>query len=322
MKEIKLNKYANYQESFNINNIFGSKDRNLKVISSFYGVRISLTPTTLFIETEDEELVLKIEGLIGLLFEISNTGTQLSTRDIAYILRSYEELDPEDIYNFYVSKKEEIVRTYLGKPIYPKTISQVKLLEELNKNEIVITYGVAGVGKTFIALCDAIKEFKAGHYKKIILSRPVVEAGESLGYLPGDLKEKIDPYLIPLYDVLYDVMGKKTATSLIEEGVIEIAPLAYMRGRTLESAYVILDEAQNATISQIKLFLTRLGFNSKMVLTGDITQIDLINPTKSGLKYAIDRLDGIDQIKIFKFTIKDVVRNPLVEKIIMRLSDD
>ncbi len=322
MREIKLDKYPNYSESFNINNIFGAKDRNLKVISSFYGIKASLTPSSLFIETDDAELSDKIENLLDLLFEISNSGVVLTTRDIVYILRSFDEVDKDSIYNFYVSKREEIVRTYLGKPIYPKTISQVKLLEELNKNEIIITYGVAGVGKTFIALCDAIKEFKAGHYKKIILSRPVVEAGESLGYLPGDLKEKIDPYLVPLYDVLYDVMGKKTATSLIEEGVIEIAPLAYMRGRTLESSYVILDEAQNATISQIKLFLTRLGFNSKMVITGDITQIDLINPNKSGLKYAIDRLDGIEQIKIFPFTLRDVVRNPLVEKIIMRLSDD
>lgn len=318
MKEFSLP----YSDSYNLNNVFGTQDRNLKILSSFFNVKIKSSHNVLVINTEDEESFSKVSDTFKALFDISSKGISLSERDVIYIARSLEELPYEDILEFYTSKKEEITRTYLGKQIFPKTRMQVKLLDALKKGDIIIAYGVAGVGKTFVALCDAIKEFKAGHYKKIILSRPVVEAGESLGYLPGDLKEKIDPYLIPLYDVLYEVLGKRTTDQLIEDGAIEIAPLAYMRGRTLEGAYVILDEAQNATKSQIKLFLTRLGFSSKMVLTGDITQIDLIKPETSGLKYAICNLDGIDRIKIVEFDIKDVVRNPLVEKIIERFSND
>ena len=184
--------------------------------------------------------------------------------------------------------------------------------------ELFFSIGAAGTGKTYLAVCYAVSELKKGNIEKIILTRPAVEAGESLGFLPGDLKEKVDPYLRPLYDALYDMLGVENVTSLIEKQIIEIAPLAYMRGRTLENAFIILDEAQNATIDQLKMFLTRLGFNSKMIVTGDISQVDLPNSKKSGLKVSANLLKGLEEVGLIVFDKSDVVRHPLVAKIIDR----
>lgn len=209
-----------------------------------------------------------------------------------------------------------IERTFSGKAIYAKTLKQIEYVNALKENDIVFGVGPAGTGKTYLAVVYAVSLLKKGIIKHIVLTRPAIEAGESLGFLPGDLKEKIDPYLRPLYDALYDTLGNKSVDQMIENGVIEIAPLAYMRGRTLENCFCILDEAQNTTEMQMKMFLTRLGFNSKMVITGDISQIDLPNGKRSGLVNACNILKNIDDIKIIKFEKLDVVRNPLVQKII------
>jgi len=214
-----------------------------------------------------------------------------------------------------------ITKTFTGKPIYAKTINQTQYIKAINSKDLVFSIGPAGTGKTYIAVVNALAKLREGQIKKIILTRPAVEAGESLGFLPGDLKEKVDPYLRPLYDALYEVLGKKQIEDLIEKGIIEIAPLAYMRGRTLENAYVILDEAQNTTYNQMKLFLTRLGFNSKMVVTGDITQIDLPKKIESGLVNSIKLLDGVAGIEIIRFERVDVIRHPLVQKVLERYEE-
>ena len=208
-----------------------------------------------------------------------------------------------------------------GNVIKAKSVNQRKLVEAVLDNDIVFAIGPAGTGKTYVAVALAVRALKNKEVKKIIITRPAVEAGENLGFLPGDLKEKVDPYLRPLYDALYEILGNKQTEDLIEKGIIEIAPLAYMRGRTLENAYVILDEAQNTTINQMKLFLTRLGFNSKMVVTGDVTQIDLKDKTNSGLVQASELLRGINGISIIHFEKVDVIRHPLVQKVLARYED-
>ena len=209
-----------------------------------------------------------------------------------------------------------IARTSHGKIIYPKTMGQLEYYHSLKDHDVVFAIGPAGTGKTYLSVVFAVQALKNHEVQKIILTRPAVEAGENLGFLPGDLKEKIDPYLRPLYDALYDMLGAENTEKLIEKGIIEIAPLAYMRGRTLEDAYVILDEAQNTTDNQMKMFLTRLGFNSKMCITGDITQIDLPKQTTNGLKHAMKILDGVKGISFVYLTALDVVRHPVVARII------
>ena len=212
----------------------------------------------------------------------------------------------------------KIARTYNGKLIYPKTLGQKSYYYALKNNDVVFGIGPAGTGKTYLAVVFAVAALKNNEVKKIILTRPAVEAGENLGFLPGDLKEKVDPYLRPLYDALYDMLGVEQTEKLMEKGVIEIAPLAYMRGRTLEDAYVILDEAQNTTDNQMKMFLTRLGFRSKMIITGDISQIDLPRNTTSGLIRALDILEGVKGISFIHLSAMDVVRHPVVQRIIER----
>ncbi|MBQ9986914.1 MAG: PhoH family protein, partial [Erysipelotrichales bacterium] len=209
-----------------------------------------------------------------------------------------------------------LAKNIAGKLIYPKTYGQKQYVSALMNHDIVFGVGPAGTGKTYLAVVYAVSLLKKNEIRRIVLTRPAVEAGESLGFLPGDLKEKVDPYLRPLYDALYEMLGEETTTKMIEKGTIEIAPLAYMRGRTLNGAFIILDEAQNTTKSQMKMFLTRLGFNSKMVITGDISQIDLPSGKQSGLVEAIKILNDIDDIKVCRFTTEDVVRHPLVSKII------
>lgn len=311
-------KIENYN---NLENILGNHDKNLQLISDFYNTKIVVNNDEIIIYSMDNQVLDKIFKVFDVLKYISESKLSIQERDVIYVLKSLDYLSVDDLIDFYDNRKE-LIKTQAGKSIYPKTLSQVRYIQELSKNEITISYGPAGTGKTYIAVCDAIKNLKKSNYKKIVLTRPVVEAGESLGFLPGEIKEKVDPYLIPLYDAIYDLIGKQSTLELIENGTIEIAPLAYMRGRTLENSYVILDEAQNTTNKQMKLFLTRLGFNSKMVITGDISQIDLNNKKDSGLISAINKLNGIKGIKIVEFSNKDIVRNPLIQKILERYEND
>lgn len=232
-----------------------------------------------------------------------------------------QELGDLPKYMNYIRTRKPIAYNQNNKPVYAKTFNQAEYLKLLNEKDLIFSTGSAGSGKTYLAVVFAVSQLKKGLVQKIILTRPAVEAGESLGFLPGDLKEKVDPYLRPLYDALYDMLGVEATNALIEKQVIEIAPLAYMRGRTLENAIIILDEAQNATLDQLKMFLTRLGFNSKMIVTGDCSQIDLPKSAKSGLKIASNMLADLKEVGVIDFTVYDVVRHPLVGKIIERFEE-
>jgi phosphate starvation-inducible PhoH-like protein len=246
---------------------------------------------------------------------MTRIGVNITSRDIVYA-ESVIDNGLSDRFISFLKNRKPIGYSNTGKPVYAKTLKQNFYIESLNKKDLVFSIGSAGTGKTYLAVVYAITQLKKGNAERIILTRPAVEAGESLGFLPGDLKEKVDPYLRPLYDALYDMLGVEQTNALIEKQVIEIAPLAYMRGRTLENAFIILDEAQNATIDQLKMFLTRLGFNSKMIITGDISQVDLPNSKKSGLKPVASLLKDLSEVSVIEFEKVDVVRHPLVAKII------
>lgn len=258
--------------------------------------------------------------LFNVLEDLLNQGVNLSSRDLATITKNLKENNDEDLRKLYLNKKV-IITLHNGRGVYPKSIHQQDYLLALKNNEIVFAIGPAGTGKTYLAVLFAISLLRSNEIRKIILVRPVVEAGEKLGFLPGDLKEKIDPYLTPLYDALNDCLGKETTEKMIEKGLIEVAPLAYMRGRTLDNAVIILDEAQNTTRVQMKMFLTRLGFASKMIITGDITQIDLPNKALSGLIDALEVTSNIKGIKVIKFDTTDVMRHPIVSKIVKRYEE-
>ncbi len=305
-------------ESFR--SIVGFNDKNLKVLNALFSTVIYSKGEDVYIESKDLDTVVLLSKIFQCLIKITNSNVVISERDIIYISKLAENMEQEDIVEIYVNRVM-ITKTYNGKPIYAKTLNQKHYIKAINDNDLVFGIGPAGTGKTYVAVLNAVAKLKDGAIKKIILTRPAVEAGEKLGFLPGDLKEKVDPYLRPLYDALYEILGLKQTEDMIEKGTIEIAPLAYMRGRTLENAYVILDEAQNTTINQMKLFLTRLGFNSKMVVTGDITQIDLPNKSNSGLIQASNLLANIDGISIIKFEKVDVIRHPLVQKVIQRYEE-
>ena len=305
-------------DSFRV--VMGSNDKNLKVLKSIFNINIFTKGEDIFVSTKDKDLILLLEKIFETLIAIANSNIIISERDIIYIASLAEHKDIDEIVNIYVNRLL-ITKTINGKPIYAKTINQVNYIKAINSKDLVFSIGPAGTGKTYVAVVNALSKLRNGEIKKIILTRPAVEAGESLGFLPGDLKEKVDPYLRPLYDALYEVLGKKQTEDLIEKGVIEIAPLAYMRGRTLENAYVILDEAQNTTFNQMKLFLTRLGFNSKMVVTGDITQIDLPKKVESGLVNAIKLLGDVAGIEIIRFERIDVIRHPLVQKVLAKYEE-
>ena len=257
----------------------------------------------------------KVEEVIAACFSIIDTQHRLNSQDVNYICSLAFKNRLKD---FKAHQLQAVCKTKTGKMIYPKTIGQAILCDAMRHNEIVFATGVAGTGKTYLAVAYAVNMLKSERVEKIILTRPAVEAGESLGFLPGDMKEKVDPYLRPLYDALNEMLGLETVEKYVEKQVIEIAPLAFMRGRTLNDAVVILDEAQNATCAQMKMFLTRMGKNCKMVVTGDVTQIDLIKKKDSGLMQACTILDHIDGISIIHLENSDVVRNPLVQKIIER----
>lgn len=291
--------------------LVGVNHKFIKLIEDFFETEIIAVNDEFYIKDKSKKDVVQ-RTLLTMLDEIRNNQI-LQTGDIIYICNLSQQ-NQED--NYKKLRKKVLAKTRSGKNIFPKTIGQKELVDTMLDKDITFAIGPAGTGKTFLSVAYATQLLKNNHIKKIILTRPAVEAGESLGFLPGDLKEKVDPYLRPLYDSLDEMLGSELVEKYIENGVIEIAPLAYMRGRTLNDAFVILDEAQNSTSTQIKMFLTRLGFNSKMVINGDITQIDLKDHNDSGLKTAFKILGGIDDLAFVNLSSKDVVRNPLVQKII------
>ena len=292
--------------------LFGSFDSNIKLIEREFGVKITCRGSELKIEG-DAELSAKATTVIESLLQFLSRGEALSEQNVRYCISLVNAGSEEKI--------EELAGvciciTSKGKPIKPKTIGQKRYCNLIAKNTITIGVGPAGTGKTYLAVAMAVTAFRSKQVNRIILTRPAVEAGEKLGFLPGDLQSKVDPYLRPLYDALFDMLGAETYQKYVERGNIEVAPLAYMRGRTLDDSFIILDEAQNTTREQMKMFLTRLGFNSKMVITGDITQIDLPNGARSGLKDCMKILRNIDGIGQCTFDEKDVVRHRLVQDII------
>ena len=304
-------------EAYNIEqlvNLSGVKDENLEVLEDHFQVEISLIGEEMSIVGSQQQIE-KTKKVIYSLLKLIVSGVSISRRDVIYAQKLVEKDKLDQLSELYHIK---IARTYNGKLIYPKTLGQKSYYYALKNNDVVFGIGPAGTGKTYLAVVFAVAALKNNEVKKIILTRPAVEAGENLGFLPGDLKEKVDPYLRPLYDALYDMLGVEQTEKLMEKGVIEIAPLAYMRGRTLEDAYVILDEAQNTTDNQMKMFLTRLGFRSKMIVTGDISQIDLPRNTTSGLIRALDILEGVKGISFIHLSAMDVVRHPVVQRIIER----
>ena len=304
-------------EAYNIEqlvNLSGVKDENLEFLEDHFQVEISLRGDEMSIVGSQQQIE-KTKKVIYSLLKLIVSGVSISRRDVIYAQKLVEKDKLDQLSELYHIK---IARTYNGKLIYPKTLGQKSYYYALKNNDVVFGIGPAGTGKTYLAVVFAVAALKNNEVKKIILTRPAVEAGENLGFLPGDLKEKVDPYLRPLYDALYDMLGVEQTEKLMEKGVIEIAPLAYMRGRTLEDAYVILDEAQNTTDNQMKMFLTRLGFRSKMIVTGDISQIDLPRNTTSGLIRALDILEGVKGISFIHLSAMDVVRHPVVQRIIER----
>ena len=292
--------------------LIGNNDENLKAIEAHFNVVIHARGQEIAVKGEKIEHVEKAELVLKNLLKVIELGNTITLKDVEAAIKM---ADNNTIHHLY---DEEITKDAYGKTIRAKTMGQRIYINAMKRNDLVFGIGPAGTGKTFLAVVYAAKQLRKGSVKRIVLTRPAVEAGESLGFLPGDLKEKVDPYLRPLYDGLNTVLGREQTQRLIERGVIEIAPLAYMRGRTLDDAFVILDEAQNTTHAQMKMFLTRLGFGSKMVVTGDQTQIDLPKGVKSGLKEAVKKLSGVSGISIMKMDQSDVVRHPLVSKIINR----
>lgn len=317
-KNIEYKNIYTIKNEFNEAKILGANNNNLKIMEEMYQhpIIVSRSIVSIPVDKDEKEIVLLFETLEKLL----NASFSLTLIDIINIIKSIKKDEIDELLHIYL-KKELICTLSNSKAIYPKTINQSLYLHALNNNSIVFGIGPAGTGKTYIAVLYACNLLKKQDIKKIVLVRPVVEAGEKLGFLPGDIKEKIDPYLIPLYDCLEDVFGKVNVEKMIEKGIIEIAPLAYMRGRTLDNACIILDEAQNTTQMQMKMFLTRLGFNSKMIITGDTSQIDLMNKSLSGLIEASRILRDIDGIKFINFEKSDVMRNPLVYKIIEKYEE-
>ncbi|MFQ9520706.1 MAG: PhoH family protein [Turicibacter sp.] len=294
--------------------VVGHHDKHLKIFEDYYNVEISLRGDQLYLFGDEKKAEIIRQVLLALV-ELHRKGKEITERDVLYAIKMNEQHRLGELESLF-DERYKIIKTIQGKTIYAKTFNQKEYYRKIQDNDLVFGIGPAGTGKTYLAVVIGVALLKKNIVRKIILTRPVVEAGENLGFLPGDLKEKVDPYLRPLYDALYDVLGLEQTEKMIERGIIEIAPLAYMRGRTLEDAYIILDEAQNTTKQQMKMFLTRLGFNSKMVATGDETQIDLPKPVKSGLKHAKEILSDVKGIEFVQFETVDVVRHTLVQKII------
>jgi len=292
--------------------VFGSLDENIKRIEREFGVHITNRDTELKVQGDEEAADKGARAIEGLL-SLAAKGEVIDEQKVRYLIDLVNTGNEEKINEI---AKDVVCITAKGKPVKAKTIGQQKYLKAIGKNTITIGVGPAGTGKTYLAVAMAVAAFRAKAVNRIILTRPAVEAGERLGFLPGDLQNKVDPYLRPLYDALFDMLGTDTYNKYVERGNIEVAPLAYMRGRTLDDSFIILDEAQNTTREQMKMFLTRLGFGSKIVITGDITQIDLPPDKTCGLKEALRVLDGVSDIAICRLTASDVVRHALVQKIV------
>lgn len=293
--------------------LFGSFDENIKKIEQKYLVKVTSHGSYVRIKGDPDSVQKAVRATNSLLALISN-GEVITDQNIEYVFSLVTDGEEEQISR--LTDSDCICITSKGKPVKPKTLGQKKYLEAIKNNTITIGVGPAGTGKTYLAVAMAVNAFRAKEINRIILTRPAVEAGESLGFLPGDLQSKVDPYLRPLYDALFEMLGAENFQRCQERGDIEVAPLAYMRGRTLDDSFIILDEAQNTTCEQMKMFLTRLGFNSKAVVTGDVTQIDLPKGKKSGLKDAVSVLKKVDDIAIVRLSGKDVVRHKLVQAII------
>ena len=302
----------NVNDTEQIINLFGTYDENINMIQRQYDVVVLSRGTDIKISGSDEN-VTKASQAIEALMKISKTGERVTGQTIRYVASMVSDGAAEQV-NELIG--DGVCVTATGKIVRPRTVGQKKYVDGLKNNTIVMGIGPAGTGKTYLAVAMAAKAFKAHEVNKIILTRPAVEAGEKLGFLPGDLQDKVDPYLRPLYDALFEMFGADNFSKYMEKGIIEVAPLAYMRGRTLEGSFIILDEAQNTTSEQIKMFLTRLGNDSKMVITGDVTQIDLPDSKSSGLIEAMKVLRNVDDIYIHKFNEKDVVRHKLVQDIV------
>ena len=293
--------------------LFGSFDENIRQIEREFSVSVVSRGSELKVTGEEPENVQKGVRAVNGLLTLINRGEALSDQNVRYVLSLVNDGNEDKLEQM---AADCVCITSKGKPVKPKTLGQKKYIETIRKNTITLGVGPAGTGKTYLAVAMAVTAFRAKEINRIILTRPAVEAGEKLGFLPGDLQSKVDPYLRPLYDALFDMLGAVNFQKHQERGDIEVAPLAYMRGRTLDDSFIILDEAQNTTTEQMKMFLTRLGFNSKMVVTGDITQIDLPDGKRSGLKEAIKVLKNIEDIGVVRFNEKDVVRHRLVQDII------
>ena len=302
----------------NIMNLVGINDANLRLIEESYDIRVTDTGSEIEV-VGDDKTVERVLNILTALDKVVSKGVNINATDVVSAVKMADKGTLEffgELYN------QVLIRDAKGRPIRVKNMGQKAYIDAIKKYDVTFGVGPAGTGKTFLAVVMAISAFKKGEVSRIILTRPAVEAGESLGFLPGDLKEKVDPYLRPIYDSLYTILGTDTTNRLMERGLIEVAPLAYMRGRTLDDAFVILDEAQNTTEAQMKMFLTRLGFNSKMIVNGDQTQIDLPGRARSGLLQAEHILKGIDQVKFIRFTFNDVVRHPVVAKIVKAYEEE
>ena len=309
---MRMEQIINVERLEQVIDVFGSFDENIRIIEKELGVKLINRDTELRVSGEPEQVMLAVKAVDGLL-TLSSRGENINAQTVQYILSLVREGSENKIQEL---ASDVICVTAKGKPVKAKTIGQKKYVDAIKKNTVTIGVGPAGTGKTYLAVAAAVSAFRAKQVNRIIITRPAVEAGEKLGFLPGDLQTKVDPYLRPLYDSLYDMLGTETYQRYVERGNIEVAPLAYMRGRTLDDAFIILDEAQNTTPEQMKMFLTRIGFGSKAVVNGDITQIDLPSGKLSGLKEAIKIIKNVSDIEICMFTDKDVVRHELVQRII------
>ncbi len=308
MKEIMID-----AETTHLINVFGNNDYNIRKIEKDFSVVVTDRNGSIRVKGEDEDNVIKAAKLVEELLALSRKGNMIQEQSVDYGIEMIKENNDTALLEL---DAECICHTINGKPVKPKTIGQKKYVEAIKNNMVVFGLGPAGTGKTYLAMAMAITAFKNEEVSRIILTRPAIEAGEKLGFLPGDMQSKVDPYLRPLYDALHQIMGAEAFARNMEKGLIEVAPLAYMRGRTLDNAYIILDEAQNTTPAQMKMFLTRIGFGSKVIVTGDATQKDLPKDVKSGLDVATKILSKIEGIEICKLTSLDVVRHPLVQKIV------
>ncbi len=295
-----------------IHSIFGNLDENINIIQKEYNVTVYSRNGEIIVSGAEAN-VDAAAAVVDSLEKMYNNGENIGDQNVRYVISAVNDGVQQQLD---VLSSDCVCVTFTGKPVKPKTLGQKKYVDSIRKNTIVFGIGPAGTGKTYLAVAQAVRAFKNHEIQRIILTRPAVEAGEKLGFLPGDLQNKVDPYLRPLYDALFDMMGAEAFQRNQERGYIEVAPLAYMRGRTLDDSFIILDEAQNTTPEQMKMFLTRLGFNSKMVITGDITQIDLADNKRSGLVEASRVLRNIESIEQIKFSEKDVVRHKLVQDIV------